>query len=140
MNFKLFLALTGTVGWLLSCGSGPAPAADPPQDAHQQEESQTESGDHALYLNEGKRWLVDSGMMVYLRTMESAVLNSNVQDMAAYEVLSETLQRESDLLTSNCTMKGEAHDVLHLWLVPYLDLVQAFADAETVEERSSLYT
>ena len=39
-----------------------------------------------------------------------------------------------DLLTSNCTMKGQAHDELHKWLLPYLDLVTDFSKDKSAEQ------
>jgi hypothetical protein len=51
-----------------------------------------------------------------------------------YKSLSEKLQSNIDLLTSNCTMKGKAHDELHKWLLPYIDLVKELSEAKDPTE------
>jgi len=136
MKILYFLGLAAMLSWSLSCDSGKTPpSAEHSENPEASVDNLHEEGD--MYLDEGKKWRVDSGMLVYLRTMEAAISSFAGTDMLAYDALSETLQRESDLLTSNCTMKGEAHDVLHVWLVPYLDLVEALSDAQTPEERSA---
>ena len=44
-----------------------------------------------------------------------------------YQTLATSLQENINLLTSNCTMTGKAHDELHKWLLPYIDTVDEFA-------------
>jgi hypothetical protein len=46
-------------------------------------------------------------------------------------MLAESLAKKLDLLTSDCTMKGQAHDELHKWLLPFIDLVDVFSKSET---------
>ena len=56
-----------------------------------------------------------------------------------YKSLSEKLQSNIDLLTSNCTMKGKAHDELHKWLLPYIDLVKELSEAKDETEASKQF-
>ena len=73
-------------------------------------------------------------MMVHIRTME--------QDFSAYETahnkdfkeLAKSLQANIDLLTSNCTMKGKAHDELHKWLLPYIETVEELSEAKSEKD------
>ena len=53
-----------------------------------------------------------------------------------YKSLAEKLQSNIDLLTSNCTMKGKAHDELHKWLLPYIDLVKELSEAKDETEEA----
>ena len=50
--------------------------------------------------------------------------------LTEYKTISENLQKNVDLLTSNCTMKGKSHDELHKWLLPYIDLVKELSEAK----------
>jgi hypothetical protein len=59
--------------------------------------------------------------------MEKDVMNFNSENNKKYPLLANKLKSNIDLLTSNCTMKGEAHDELHKWLVPYIELVDKFS-------------
>jgi ferritin len=36
-------------------------------------------------------------------------------------------------------MTGQAHDELHKWLLPYLDLTNQFAEVKTIDEAENQY-
>ena len=90
-------------------------------------EEHQHSDSEAIQLNEGKKWKVDDNMMLHIRNMEKDVMNFNSENNKNYPLLANKLKSNIDLLTSNCTMKGEAHDELHKWLVPYIELVDKFS-------------
>ena len=56
-----------------------------------------------------------------------------------FKSLAEKLQTNIDLLTSNCTMKGKAHDELHKWLLPYIDMVKELSEAKNETEASEQF-
>jgi hypothetical protein len=95
---------------------------------HQHSESET------IQLNEGKKWKVDDAMMLHIRNMEKDVDNFDKESDKNYSLLADKLKVNIDLLTSNCTMKGEAHDELHKWLVPYITLVDSFSKEKSVNQ------
>lgn len=90
-------------------------------------ESPSVNTEQAINLNDGKKWTVDSIMMVHIRAMET--------DIQAYsqnketERLSDSLQTHIGRLTASCTMKGQAHDELHKWLLPFI------ATADSLKEK-----
>ena len=81
----------------------------------------------AIELNEGQKWIVDDSMMVHIRNMETDVNDFVGTALTDYQTLATSLQENINLLTSNCTMTGKAHDELHKWLLPYIDTVDEFA-------------
>ena len=83
-----------------------------------------------LHLNNNKKWEVVPEMMAYLKYMKEDVAKFEGKELSEYQNLATDLSINVDLLTANCTMKGEAHDQLHIWLVPYIGLVNEFAIAE----------
>lgn len=87
-----------------------------------------------IELNNGQKWIVDKNMMVHIRNMENDVLSFSKSESKNYEVLSQKLQSNLDLLTSNCTMQGKAHDELHKWLLPFIDLVEVFKNTDSEAE------
>lgn len=93
----------------------------------------------AIKLNNGEKWKVDDHMMVHLRNMETAVTALKNPSLSECKKLSKQLQGHLDLLTSNCTMKGEAHDELHKWLLPFLDLVDTFSKVTTEQDANSTF-
>lgn len=100
-------------------------------------EKEHHEGEHeAIVLNNGEKWKVVESMVVYIRNMEKAVNEFEGDDYAA---LVKTIDENIESLTSNCTMEGQAHDELHKWLVPFIDLSEQFDEAETSENRREIY-
>lgn len=91
----------------------------------------TESEHHhtegaSIELNNGLKWKVEVEMMKHIKNMESDIKlfsKANNKNLKDYTILGAGLQKNIDLLTSNCTMTGQAHDELHKWLLPYIDMV-----------------
>ncbi len=92
-----------------------------------------------LQLNNGKKWKVDEKMLVYIRNMESDILDFSNTDQKDFNILTEKLQSNIDLLTSNCTMKGDAHDALHKWLLPYIEIVNTLSETKNATEASTQF-
>lgn len=108
------------------------------------EESTQESEHHhdesvAIELNNGEKWSVDKDMMVHIRNMEKDVVAFGKNTEKDYVALSKKLLANIDLLTSNCTMTGKAHDELHKWLLPYIDLVGELETAENDTEAAEIF-
>ena len=92
------------------------------------------SDDEAIQVNDGKKWKVEDNMMAHIRNMEKDITSFDNSKPENYQVLADNLKENLDLLTSNCTMKGQAHDELHKWLLPYLDLVDDFSKNKSAEQ------
>lgn len=116
---------------------------------------QKQGENEAIELNNGVKWKIVPGMMQYLRNMESDVNHfSKTQrnDLKDFTQIADSLQKNIVLLTSNCTMEGKAHDELHKWLLPYIDMVanlnnskngvealRAFQEIETAFKTFNVY-
>ena len=135
------LILTFAVGSLLlySCGNSTneklnnQPEVVKHNDHHHDDESE------AIELNNGEKWQVDANMITHIRNMENDVVSYAKVEQKDYKSLSEKLQSNIDLLTSNCTMKGKAHDELHKWLLPYIDLVKELSEAKNETEATKQF-
>lgn len=135
---KQILFLIIACGILTGCGnpdnSERTKAESPAQKTH------THTGEEeTIELNNGEKWKVDANMMVHINSMETEVLAFNGTTLPEYKTLSASLQQNIELLTSNCTMEGKAHDELHKWLVPFIDLVDVFAGATNEEDAEDHY-
>ncbi len=85
------------------------------------------------------KWKIDKEMMVFLRSAEKAVADFSPTEGADYSALAEDLQGKIALLTENCTMTGAAHDALHAWLVPYMELVDTFGNASDAATSKGIF-
>ncbi len=88
----------------------PLPLSHPPSDT--------------LRLNNGNKWKVDENMMNRIRSIEQEIIKFEKSLDKNYKGLANRLQSHLNLLISNCTMKGKAHDELHKWLLPFMDNVK----------------
>ena len=102
-------------------------------------EHEHDEENQGIELSNGEKWIVDKNMNTHIRIMEKDLLNFAKLPNKDYKVLSVKLQQQIDLLTSNCTMKGKAHDELHKWLLPYMDLVTELTEAENNVEAENIY-
>ena len=88
---------------------------------------------YGIELNDGKKWVVVEEMMKHIRNMEIEIDRvANTQE-ANYSDSGKSLEDHIGLLTSNCTMTGKAHDELHKWLLPFIDLVEDLNAADSKE-------
>ncbi len=112
---------------LVSCNNN----SDKPNESSTQEEHHHDEG--PIVLNDVEKWKVDDNMMVHIQNMEKDI-NSFDTTSNNYAGLAKSIDSNLDLLTSNCTMKGQAHDELHKWLLPFLDLSEKFSDSDSEQE------
>lgn len=103
------------------------------------EEHNHDEENETLELNNGEKWKVDAPMLIHIRTMENDIISFPKEDPKNYAVLSKKLLVNIDSLTSNCTMKGKAHDELHKWLLPYIDMVKELSEAKNETEASEQF-
>lgn len=135
------LILTFAVGGLLlsSCGNSTIEKSNNQTEVAIHNEHHHDDESEAIELNKGEKWKVDANMLTHIRNMENDVVSFANVEQKDFKSLAEKLQTNIDLLTSNCTMKGKAHDELHKWLLPYIDLVKEFSEAKDETEASKQY-
>lgn len=92
------------------------------------------SDSETIQLNNGEKWKVDDNMMLHIRNMEKDVAHFDQEKDTNYSLLANKLKTNIDVLTSNCTMNGQAHDELHKWLVPYIELVDSFSKEKSANQ------
>ena len=113
-------------------------------DKHAHDESATtqqhEEESKTLYLNNGEKWLVNEEMKPYILDAES-ILNSYVANGTNdYKQLATQLKEKNAALIKSCTMSGESHEVLHIWLHPHLALTDSLMQASSIEEANKTIT
>ncbi len=92
------------------------------------------------HWNSGERWKVNDEMVPHLRAAEKALEDYQTNGSNKFSQLAEELKKHNDQLISSCTMKGESHEQLHLWLRPHIQLIKALSEAKNKEEANKLIT
>jgi hypothetical protein len=93
-----------------------------------------------IELNNGQKWKVDKAMMEIIRKMERDINSISESSNKDHSELGKKLQANIELLTSNCTMKGKAHDELHKWLLPFIDLVNEYSNNKDLKKSETYYS
>lgn len=141
MKIKLALLVAAVLGINFSCSNpvkketseSPVTEITPPV----QESEHQHSNSDSIELNNGAKWTVVPEMMKFIRVMESDInhfAETKKTELQDFQQLGAALQKNIDLLTSNCTMEGKAHDELHKWLLPYIDLVDKLNKSQNSDE------
>ena len=120
--------------FLFSCGNTSKEKPKEQTETVTHKEHQHDEESEIIELNNGEKWKVDANMLTHIRNMENDVVSFAKVEQKDYKSLGEKLQSNIDLLTSNCTMKGKAHDELHKWLLPYIDMVKELSEAKDETE------
>ena len=92
-----------------------------------------------IELVNNKKWEVNKEMMIHIKNMASDIEAASSQSSPNYEKLGSKLDQNIGLLTSNCTMTGKAHDELHKWLLPFIDLVKELNTADSKEKQQQSF-
>ncbi len=136
---KITISLAVISLFLFSCGNAPNENSKEQTQTVTPQEHQHDDEMQTIELNNGNKWLVDTNMIAHIRNMENDVISFAGVEQKDYKALSEKLQSNLDLLTSNCTMEGKAHDELHKWLLPYIDLVKKLSEAKDETEAENQF-
>lgn len=136
---KIFLITTIAISFIACKNEG----SHENHDEHEHhDETATHEEDHhnheseAIMLNDGEKWKVVENMSVYIRNMEKAVNEFKGDN---YPALAKTIDENIRALTENCTMEGQAHDELHKWLLPFIELSEEFDVATEKENQEKIY-
>lgn len=89
---------------------------------------------NASLAEEQTRYRIAPSMLVHLRHMESTVNAAKPETLTEHRKVAEVLQDDLGKLMASCSMKGEAHDALHKWLVPFMKTVRNYGTNQKTEE------
>lgn len=105
---------------MLSCGDKSVVATD----THGQEEAK-------LILDNGNKWKANAETTEGVLKMKTLLSSfTDRENPKAYLTLKQNLENELNIIFSKCTMKGEAHDQLHNFLIPIKDMIKGLDAAE----------
>lgn len=84
-----------------------------------------------VVLDNGKLWEANMDTTIGIQKMQSR-LNSftDSENITDYQKLKEGLETDFTELFQKCTMKGEAHNQLHNYLLPMIDLFEGIGSSE----------
>ena len=122
----LKIVLLAAVVILYSCGNQKKENTNTPnsEEAPKTEEIESNKGtENELSLDEEQLWKANIETTIGVENMIELMKNFNKKDnVDSYLKLTESLKQEFAMIFEKCTMKGEAHNQLHNFLIPLNDL------------------
>jgi len=125
INTFFLLVITGLV---VSCG----PHSEKKDNNSNTEQTEEHQGHETeLSLDNGKVWLANPETTSGIKNM-AEIMNSftDKEEIGAYSILKENLETEFGLIFQNCTMTGEAHNQLHNYLHPIIEMLEGIGSSD----------
>lgn len=93
-----------------------------------------------LALNEGEKWVANPETTTGIHNMTAIIEKDNSSSIEDYQMLAENLGEEKTNIFKLCTMKGEAHENLHAYLIPLIGLINDLSEDESADDASKTVT
>ena len=115
---------------IVSCKNSSEKKEEIKEEPKIEETVHTSEGDE-VDLDNGKLWVANKDTTIGIDKMKSR-LNSftDSENVAAYQILKEGLETDFTELFQKCTMKGEAHNQLHNYLLPMIDIFDGIGSSD----------
>lgn len=99
-----------------------------------------EEGIDGMTLNSGKKWEMDKHTRQSFNDMTKSFLNIDIGLLNQDELKSQgaILKESLDGLISGCTMEGEPHDQLHIFLMGYIPEVESLLETGSINNAENI--
>jgi len=101
--------------------------------AHEHGNHGSEAAISGLKLNNGVRWEMDGHTRTMSSKMEKTFFNADHSTQSSLNAMGVQLEAQLDVLIAGCTMDGEAHNQLHMFLNDYIPTVNNLSKAKDLE-------
>lgn len=135
---KHFTKLVFTVligGMLYGCGH----EANHESHSKSKHEGTHKAEEGKLVLDHGKKWQANAETTTGVLNMIQFVNEfTDQENPEAYKELGILLSNEFGLIFKNCTMKGEAHNQLHNFLLPMKESFEVFSAGDLIKQKAEI--
>lgn len=90
-----------------------------------------------LKLNNGEKWVANNETQIGIIKMGSIISAFKTDGNEDYTSLGKALSKQTSFIIKSCNMTGEAHDQLHVVLVPMLDKISILKESTKTDESKS---
>ncbi len=120
---------------IATCSDDHAKAAHNETNSHADHQS-SETQAVGMTLNNGEKWPMDEHTRNSFSEMEEVFFNADhvALEGKGLKQLGSDLQADLDGLIKGCTMTGEAHNQLHVYLTGYIPAVQELSKTGNLED------
>ncbi|WP_299334577.1 hypothetical protein [uncultured Psychroserpens sp.] len=94
----------------------------------------------SITQNPNGKWIANAETHLGFRKMDSIITKFRAENKTDYIELGNQLSEQTGFIIKHCSMKGEAHDQLHVILIPMLDEISVLKEENNNEKaKSALY-
>jgi len=93
---------------------------------------------HEIKTNNIGKWLANAETNEGVKNMINSLDSIETNALEDYKTLAKQLSSQKNYIIKNCTMTGEPHENLHVWLLPLLAKIEALSEVKTIKEASKL--
>ena len=90
--------------------------------------------ENGITLNEGEKWTINEEMIPHIMESEKELDNYIKSKNTDFRMLANKMKEQNSNLIKSCTMDGTAHDELHKWLHPHMELIDNLEKAKNLDE------
>ncbi len=124
--------------FLVSCGDDGVESLPGEANEHSSEDAsqETEDGLDGLELNNGQKWQMDEHTRSVFAKMATSFLGSDISSLEGEGLKNAGAGLQGDIneLIRGCTMTGDAHDQLHVYLTGYMPAVASLSHSGQMED------
>jgi len=84
-----------------------------------------------LTLNNNEKWIANEETNIGMKRIDSILKNHT---STSGKILGDVLSKQTSYIIKSCDMEGEAHDQLHVVLVPILEEITDIKDLENASD------
>lgn len=91
-----------------------------------------------IRLDNGSKWTANPESTIGVNNMKKQIQNHSLKTTGDYHDLATLLNEEKNFIVKECTMEGESHDNLHVFLHPLIEKIDALGKVENEKEGAAL--
>lgn len=128
-GMKYVVWMAGIMLLSSACNQGDEHTGQNTEEEHHHTETTVENN-HDLTLDDGKKWQANTETTTGAKNMQQIIAKYSGEGNLPLTQLGDDLQKELNLIFDKCNMEGDAHDQLHNFLLPLIDMVDAIKGQE----------
>ena len=111
---------------------------DHDDDHHLSDDGLSNNWTTEIEMNNGAKWEANPETNEGVQKMQNILKTQPTNTLEDYYKLAAQLNSDKNYLVQNCTMKGESHDNLHVWLLPLMAKIDALSETKSLEDASKI--
>ena len=91
-----------------------------------------------MKFNNGLKWKANIETNEGVLRMQKSIETQPTNTLVEYYQLAEKLNKDKNYVIKYCSMKGEPHENLHVWLMPLIAKIKALSEVKSIKDASKL--